>query len=91
MMAIIIQNALRFIANPLGVAAIGLVTTFGAYKAGVMIGDGRGFDRARLEQSAIDAKESAAIRERVKNALKKIGADHNSDDVDDILRGLAGK
>lgn len=81
---------LQVATNPLAVAAIGLVATFGAWNAGQWVGHARGVADQEAKQLAANVAASNEIRERVKDALSEIGADATDDDIDDILRRLAG-
>jgi hypothetical protein len=82
--------AVRFLTNPLAVAALGFVSTVGAYNVGLIVGDKRGTAEAEARQEAVNAEQAAEIRERVRDVLDEIGASFADDDVDRILRGLAG-
>lgn len=81
----------RVIGNPLGVALIGAAAAFGAFHGGKMIGRAEGVAEQKAAQAEADARQGAAIRERVRDALQELGADASDDDVDRILRGLAGQ
>lgn len=87
---IIAGRVARFFVSPLGVAAIGLAVSAGAYKVGNMIGFSAGEAAQVVKQAEADAEAADRIKERVKDALEEIGADADPDSVDRILRGLAG-
>jgi hypothetical protein len=80
----------RLIVNPVAVGALGFVATVGAYNVGLIVGDRRGTAEAEARQEAANAEQAEEIRERVRSVLDQIGASFGDDDVDSILRGLAG-
>jgi hypothetical protein len=82
---------LKLITNPIAVAVLGLAVSFGAFQAGQWLGHRAGVAEQKAAQVAVDAEQSAAIRERVQDALREAGADATDDDVDRFLRGLAGQ
>jgi len=74
-------------AMKIGLVVIALALMVGSYKAG--------YNHAQsalvAKQLKADAEESAKIRERIENALEKIGVDPSDDDVERLLRELAGE
>lgn len=83
-------GALKLLTNPLAVAAAGAAFTVAGYHLGRSQGYDLGQANAKADQIVADAEASAIIRERVRDALQDIGADASDDDIDNILRGLAG-
>lgn len=81
---------LRFLSNPLAVGVIGIAAALGAYQVGKTIGHAQGVAQQIADQAAADLEQQQEIRERVRDALDQAGAGSSDDDIDRILRGLAG-
>lgn len=90
MMAII-----RLFSHPIGAVLIGCMFTvvmgLALWHGGKWVGYHEGVAAQMAEQAKADKEQGEVIRERVKDAIDQMGVNISDDDVDDILRGLAGQ
>ena len=80
-----------FLTRPTGMLTIAVVGIVLAFGLGRWQGYVQGEASFEAKQLKADEDERAEIRERIKNALDEIGRNPTDDDIERVLRKLAGE